>query len=69
MFVTRETGKFTPRVVKLGRYLDNNRIHILEGLAPGDRVVTSGQFLLDSESKLQEAIKKDDGPGSWETQP
>lgn len=58
VFVTRETGKFTPRVVKLGRYLDDNRIHILEGLAPGDRVVTSGQFLLDSESKLQEAIKK-----------
>lgn len=58
VFVTRETGKFTPRVVKLGRYLDDNQIHILEGLAPGDRVVTSGQFLLDSESKLQEAIKK-----------
>ena len=58
VFVTRETGKFTPRVVKLGRYLDDNQVHILEGLAPGDRVVTSGQFLLDSESKLQEAIKK-----------
>ena len=58
VFVTRETGKFSPRVVKLGRYLDDNLIHILEGLAPGDRVVTSGQFLLDSESKLQEAIKK-----------
>nr|WP_319492197.1 efflux RND transporter periplasmic adaptor subunit [uncultured Desulfobacter sp.] len=58
VFVTRETGKFTPRVVKLGRYLDDNQIHILEGLAPGDRVVRSGQFLLDSESKLQEAIKK-----------
>ena len=38
--------------------LDDNQVHILEGLAPGDRVVTSGQFLLDSESKLQEAIKK-----------
>ncbi len=58
VFVSQGNGKFTPRTVKLGSHLDDNRIHILEGLAPGDRVVTSGQFLLDSESKLQEAIKK-----------
>lgn len=58
VFVAQGSGRFTPRTVKLGSYLDDNRIHILEGLAPGDRVVTSGQFLLDSESKLQEAIKK-----------
>ena len=58
VFVSQGAGKFTPRTVTLGSRLDDNRIHILEGLAPGDRVVTSGQFLLDSESKLQEAIKK-----------
>lgn len=58
VFVARGNGKFTPRTVTLGRHVDDGRIHILQGLAPGDRVVTSGQFLLDSESKLQEAIKK-----------
>ena len=58
VFVDQGKGKFTPRTVKTGARLDDNRIHILEGLAPGERVVTSGQFLLDSESKLQEAIKK-----------
>ena len=33
-------------------------VQALAGLAPGDVVVTSGQFLLDSESKLQEAVQK-----------
>jgi len=33
-------------------------VQTLAGLAPGDVVVTSGQFLLDSESKLQEAVQK-----------
>ncbi len=64
VFVSRGSGKFTPRTVKLGSHLDNSRIHIMEGLAPGDRVVTSGQFMLDSESKLQEAIKKMMEPAS-----
>lgn len=58
VFVSQGAGRFIPRTVTIGNQLDNNRIHILEGLAAGDRVVTSGQFLLDSESKLQEAIKK-----------
>jgi hypothetical protein len=33
-------------------------VQVLEGLAPGDRVVTSGQFLLDAESRMREAIQK-----------
>ncbi len=31
---------------------------VLAGLKPGERVVTSGQFLLDSESQLREAVAK-----------
>jgi Cu(I)/Ag(I) efflux system membrane fusion protein/cobalt-zinc-cadmium efflux system membrane fusion protein len=31
---------------------------VLSGLAPGETIVTSGQFLLDSESKLKEAVQK-----------
>ena len=58
VFITRENNKFTPRDVTLGLSLDNGNVQILTGLAPGDRVVTSGQFLLDSESKLKEAVQK-----------
>ncbi|MCF8029245.1 MAG: efflux RND transporter periplasmic adaptor subunit [Desulfobacteraceae bacterium] len=58
VFVRRGAGKYSPREVKLGMPLDNDRMQILEGLAPGEQVVTSGQFMLDSESKLREASQK-----------
>lgn len=58
VFVTRETGKFSPREVTLGLALDKGRVQILSGIAPNEEVVTSGQFLLDSESKLKEAVQK-----------
>ena len=58
VFVTRPNDKFTPRDVTLGLPVDGGKIQILTGLAPGETVVTSGQFLLDSESKLKEAVQK-----------
>jgi Cu(I)/Ag(I) efflux system membrane fusion protein/cobalt-zinc-cadmium efflux system membrane fusion protein len=58
VFVTRGDGKFTPREVILGLTVDAGKVQVLTGLAPGETVVTSGQFLLDSESKLKEAIQK-----------
>ncbi len=58
VFVDRGEGKFTPREVELGLSLDGNRVQVLSGLGPGETVVTSGQFLLDSESKLKEAVQK-----------
>ena len=58
VFVVKGGGKFTPREVTLGLSTDGGMIQALAGLAPGDVVVTSGQFLLDSESKLQEAVQK-----------
>ncbi len=58
VFITRGDGKFSPRDVTLGVSLDDGTVHVLTGLAPGDEVVVSGQFLLDSESKLKEAIQK-----------
>ena len=33
-------------------------VQVLAGLAPGEAVVTSGQFLLDSESRMKEAVAK-----------
>lgn len=50
-------GRFTPREVQLGAE-GEGRIAVLSGLEAGERVVTSGQFLIDSESNLQEAVQK-----------
>jgi RND family efflux transporter MFP subunit len=58
VFVARQHGKFTPRNITLGLSLDDGMVQVLSGVAPGDVVVTSGQFLLDSESKLKEAVQK-----------
>ena len=58
VFVAKGNGKYTPREIQTGIYLDNGRVEIVTGLAHDDRVVISGQFLLDSESKLKEAIQK-----------
>ena len=37
---------------------EGNLYQVLSGLSEGERVVTSGQFMLDSESQLREAIQK-----------
>ncbi len=58
VFITRGDGKFIPREVTLGMSLDNSNVQVLNGVAPGETIVTSGQFLLDSESKLKEATQK-----------
>lgn len=50
-------GRFSPRNVTLG-HQGARYVEVLEGLAEGDRVVTSAQFLIDSEASLQEAIQK-----------
>jgi Cu(I)/Ag(I) efflux system membrane fusion protein/cobalt-zinc-cadmium efflux system membrane fusion protein len=50
-------GRFAPREVVLGSRGDGF-IQVLEGLDEGDEVVTSAQFLIDSESNLREAINK-----------
>ena len=57
-FVTTGGGHFEPRQVKLGVSGRDGLVQVLSGLAPNERVVTSGQFLLDSESRLKEAIQK-----------
>ena len=54
VFVDQGQGVFAPREVKLGTKADS-RFVVLDGLSAGERVVTGGNFLLDSESKLQAA--------------
>ncbi|MCK5086678.1 MAG: efflux RND transporter periplasmic adaptor subunit [Melioribacteraceae bacterium] len=49
-------GKFKPVDVKLGLYSDGY-YQILAGLKQNDAIVTSGQFMIDSESSLRSAVK------------
>jgi len=57
VFVALADGSFLPRAVTLGAQTGDDD-EVLSGLAAGERVVISGQFLLDSESQLREAIQK-----------
>jgi Cu(I)/Ag(I) efflux system membrane fusion protein len=57
VFVVRAPGKFEPREVELG-ISSEGWTQIREGVQPGEEVVVSAQFLLDSESKLREAATK-----------
>ena len=58
VFVALGGGKFEPRQVKLGLEGENNTFQVLEGLKDGENIVTSAQFMFDSESRLREAIQK-----------
>ena len=58
VFVALGEGKFEPRAVALGPQAEHDTYQVLSGLKEGERIVTSGQFLLDSESQLREAIQK-----------
>jgi len=57
VFIERAPGQFEPRKVTIGLSA-NGMTQILGGLEVGELVVSSGQFLLDSESKLNEATAK-----------
>jgi len=58
VFVALDGGKFEGRDVTLGVESENDLIQVTSGVSAGERIVTSGQFLLDSESQLREAIEK-----------
>jgi Cu(I)/Ag(I) efflux system membrane fusion protein len=53
-FVDKGQGYFEPRELKLGLKVENY-YEVLSGVKEGERVVTSANFLIDSESKLKEA--------------
>jgi RND family efflux transporter MFP subunit len=57
VFVALDGGSFEPREVQLGSRSEGGNYEVLGGLREGDRIVTSGQFMLDSESQLREAIQ------------
>jgi Cu(I)/Ag(I) efflux system membrane fusion protein/cobalt-zinc-cadmium efflux system membrane fusion protein len=51
-------GRFESRELELGLDSGDGWTEVRAGLAPGEEVVVSGQFLIDSESKLQDAVQK-----------
>ena len=57
VFVQVGKGKFEPREVVLG-LASKGWVELLDGVQEGESVVTSAQFLIDSESKLREAVAK-----------
>ena len=60
VLVQRAPGRFAPRAVTVGRRV-GERVEILEGVAEGEQVVVSANFLIDAESNLQSAL---DGLGA-----
>ena len=60
VFVDRGQGFFEPRPVETG-WRFGDRIEIVKGLEAGERIVTSGNFLLDSESRMKQAAAATQG--------
>jgi YHS domain-containing protein len=52
VFVDQGNGFFEPREVETGWQMES-RVEIVNGLKPGERIVISGNFLIDSESRLE----------------
>lgn len=58
VFVALGKGRFEPRQVKTGVEGNHDELQVLDGLKVGEKIVVSAQFMLDSESRLREAIQK-----------
>jgi Cu(I)/Ag(I) efflux system membrane fusion protein/cobalt-zinc-cadmium efflux system membrane fusion protein len=58
VFISRGQGKFAAREVETGLEGNDNELQVLKGLEEGEEIVVSAQFMLDSESRLREAVQK-----------
>jgi len=56
LFVSKPGGHFEPRKIKVGAHF-KDKVEILSGVGEGETVVTTGNFLVDSESRLRAAIE------------
>ncbi|MDR3579918.1 MAG: efflux RND transporter periplasmic adaptor subunit [Oryzomonas sp.] len=61
-WVETSPGMFEPRDVQLGQRTDD-RVQVLSGLKPGDKVAVSGAYLIDSESQLKGGGGHENMPG------
>jgi len=55
VFISLDEGYFEPREVVTG-WRFGDRVEIVKGLAPGEKIVISGNFLIDSESRMKLAV-------------
>lgn len=58
VFIALGGGRFEPRDVVIGLEGDGGDYQVVSGLSEGEEIVVSGQLLLDSESRLKEAVAK-----------
>jgi Cu(I)/Ag(I) efflux system membrane fusion protein len=61
VFVDKGEGRLEPRYINLGGTFDD-RYEVKNGLREGERVVASGNFLIDAESQVEGAVKSFEGP-------
>jgi len=62
VFVDHGNGKIEPRQIEIGAHSGDN-YEVLSGLSEGERVISSANFLIDSESRIQGVLK------TWGTRP
>ena len=60
VFVQKDGGTFEPRAIETGWETDDG-FEVKSGLKEGERIVTSGNFLLDSESRVQAGLEDSHG--------
>ncbi len=60
VFVAKEDGHFEPKTVVIKNYA-GDEVSIASGLEPGERIVTSANFLIDSESRLKGVLSSQAG--------
>jgi Cu(I)/Ag(I) efflux system membrane fusion protein len=63
LIIADDENHFRPVLARLGSEF-GSRTEILEGVRPGDTVVASGQFLIDSEASLRGALENLTGSGT-----
>ena len=61
VYIVEQDGRFEPKEVKLGPKADGY-YEVLEGLTENQTVATSGNFLIDSESKLNAVLTQTQEP-------
>ena len=64
VFVGKEEGRLEPRFIQVGRVFTDlegsnqkRYYQVISGLAEGERIVSSGNFLIDSEARIQGALR------------
>jgi len=56
VYIANDDGSFEPRLVRTGAASSDDFVEVVSGLTEGEEIVVSGQFLLDSESRLNESL-------------